>query len=257
MKLSIITVTYNSDLTLSNTIQSVLQQSYNNIEYIIVDGLSRDRTIEIIKEYEPIFHGRLKWISEKDNGLYDAMNKGIKMATGDIIGILNSDDIYIDKYVIEDVVVSILQKKVDAIYGNLYYVKKKDLSSIIRVWKGYPYPKCGFGRGWHPAHPTFFVKRVIYENFGYFDTSFKISADFELMLRFLEKYHINAVYIDRFMVKMRIGGESSASLIKILEGNINVMRAFEKNDISVSIFYPLLRLFPKIFDVLKSKFKWI
>ena len=255
LKISLITVTFNSERTLRDTFKSVLAQSYSNLEYIVIDGNSTDTTLDIIKEYEPLFDGNMKWISEKDEGIYHAMNKGIRLTSGDIVGILNSDDIFFDKTVLTDINKIFCNKDIDAIYGNLLFVKANDLNSVIRVWKGSQYPSCGFKYGWHPAHPTFFVKRVIYEKYGIFDTSFDISADFELMLRFIQKYKIPTYYLDKTIVKMRIGGESTSSLAKIIEGNKNVLQAFKKNKIPISPLYLIYRLAPKAYNIIKGKLK--
>ena len=245
MKLSLITVTYNSSKTLIDTFQSVLSQSYSDIEYIIVDGVSKDNTLSIIEEYEPQFQGRMKWISEPDKGLYDAMNKGIRMATGDVVGILNSDDLFMDDKVLADVATA-FDEQTDAIFGNLYFVNQEDVNQIVRVWKGSPYKS--FKSGWHPAHPTFYVRREVYEKYGGFDTTFDVSADFELMLRLIEKHGIRTKYLDRYMVKMRMGGESTGSIKNIIRGNKNIFRAFRKNEIKVSPLYPVYRLLPKVID---------
>lgn len=253
MKISLITVTYNSENTLADTLQSILAQSYSNIESIIVDGASKDNTLSIIKKYEPMFNGKMKWISESDKGLYDAMNKGIKMATGDIIGILNSDDLFMDNNVLEDISIAFNENNIDCLYGNLRFVDATDTNKVIRTWKGTQYISGGFLKGWHPAHPTFYVKRNVYEKYGVFDTSFDVSADFELMLRFIEKHKIINLYLDRYFVKMRMGGESTGSIKKIIQGNKNVLRAFRKNGFNVSPFYPIKRLFPKAINLIKTK----
>lgn len=245
MKLSLITVTYNSSATLPDTIHSILNQTYSDIEYIIIDGASKDDTVSIIKEYEPKFEGRMKWISERDKGLYDAMNKGIRMATGDVIGILNSDDLFMDNRVLADVA-NAFNKNTDAIFGNLYFVDQEDVNQIVRIWKGSTYKS--FKSGWHPAHPTFYVRREVYEKYGVFDTTFDVSADFELMLRLIEKHQIRTKYLDRYMVRMRMGGESTGSIKNIIRGNKNIFRAFKKNNIKVSPLYPVYRLLPKIID---------
>lgn len=247
MKISLITVTYNSSKTLLDTFQSVLNQTHSDIEYIIVDGASKDNTVSIIKEYEPKFEGRMKWISEPDKGLYDAMNKGIQMATGDVVGILNSDDLFMDDKVLADVAAA-FDVQTDAIFGNLYFVDQEDVNKIVRVWKGSPYKS--FKSGWHPAHPTFYVRRSVYEKYGVFDTTFNVSADFELMLRLIEKHGITTKYLDRYMVRMRMGGESTGSIKNIIRGNKNIFRAFKKNEIKVSPLYPVYRLLPKIIDKL-------
>jgi glycosyltransferase involved in cell wall biosynthesis len=255
MKISIITATFNSAATVKDTFDSVLAQTHKDIEYIVVDGLSKDNTLDIIKEYEPKFEGKMRWISEKDKGLYDAMNKGIAMATGDVVGILNSDDFYINNDVVESISNTIEQEKVDCVYGNLHFVDAKDTNKIVRTWKGSQHTAGAFKKGWHPAHPTFYAKLEHFRNFGAFDITFDVSADFELMLRFIEKHKLKNKYIDKFFVKMRVGGESTGSISKIIKGNKNIIRAFRKNGIKVSVFYPVKRLVPKAINMIKSKIK--
>lgn len=245
MKISLVTVTFNSGLTLCDTVLSVLSQSYPDIEYICVDGLSKDNTVDIIKKNEPNFNGRLRWISEKDNGLYDAMNKGFHMAVGEVIGIINSDDLLAEPTAIENVMKIFNEyPDVDAVYADLYYVAQNDTSKIIRHWiSGKQRP---FKYGWHPAHPTFYVKREIYQKYGLFDLNFKFAADFELMLRLIEKEHIKLVYLPEPLVRMRLGGTTSKNFTNIRKGNIECIKAFKKNGIKVSWFYPLFRLLPKL-----------
>ena len=255
MKISIITVTYNSAQTLQDTINSVLGQTYPDIEYIIIDGKSTDGTVDIIKKNEPKFNGKMKWISESDNGIYDAMNKGIAMTTGDVIGILNSDDIYIYDNVISDIIAVFEKENVDSVYANLNFVSPQDANKIVRQWKSSVYKTGSFKKGWHPPHPAFFVKKECYKKYGLFDSSFKISADFELMLRFIEKNGISTYFFDKFIVSMRYGGESTGSLKKIIVGNKNVMKAFKKNNIPVSLFYPISRIIPKIKNKIYYKLK--
>lgn len=245
MKISLITVTYNSAETLRDTIESVLTQSYSDIEYIIVDGLSKDNTIDIVKEYEPQFMGKMRWVSEKDSGLYDAMNKGFIMATGDIIGIINSDDLLAEDTAIEKVIQHfIINLTADAVYADLYYVSQIDVSKIVRHWISGK--QRSFKYGWHPAHPTFYVRNEVYKRCGLFDLEFKFAADFELMLRLIEKYHICLVYLPVPLVRMRLGGTTSKSLSNIKKGNMECVKAFKKNDISISVLYPIYRLVPKL-----------
>lgn len=245
MKFSLVTVTYNSAQTLRDTITSVLSQTYQNIEYIIIDGLSKDDTVEIIKEYEPQFNGRMKWFSEKDYGLYDAMNKGFRLATGDVIGIINSDDLIAQPDAIEKVMKCFQSDdSVDAVYADLYYVAQNDTSKIVRHWVSGK--QKSFAKGWHPAHPTFYVKREMYQKYGLFDLDFKFAADFELMLRLIEKEHIKLHYLPEPLVRMRLGGTTSKSFGNIKKGNIECIKAFKKNEIKVSVLYPLYRLLPKI-----------
>lgn len=253
MKISLITVTYNSEKTLTTTFLSVLSQTYSDIEYIVVDGASTDNTVSLIKEYEPKFNGRMKWISEPDKGLYDAMNKGIRMATGDVVGILNSDDLFYDNRVLENIANELQTKNVDCLYGNLKFVDADNTNKVVRKWKGSQHKSGDFLKGWHPAHPTFYVRKKVYDKYGVFDTAFDISADFELMLRLIEKYKISNFYLDRYFVKMRMGGESTGSIRRIIIGNKNVMRAFKKNGYKISFFYPIKRLLPKALNIIKTK----
>ncbi len=249
MKVSIVTITYNSEKTLKDTIESVVGQTYRDIEYIIVDGNSTDKTIEIVNSYGDKIS---KFISEKDNGIYDAMNKGLRLATGDIVGILNSDDVYFDKYVIENVVKRFEEKLVDSVYGDLYYVEENDLSKVVRYWKSSDFKEGSFAKGWHPPHPTFFVKREVYEKYGLFDLEMKVSADFELMLRFLEKYCISTTYLPKVLVRMRTGGESNRSIKNIIAGNKSILSAFDKNRIKVNkLMYVFYRFVPKIIQMIK------
>ncbi|QBN19802.1 glycosyltransferase family 2 protein [Flavobacterium nackdongense] len=246
MKISIITVCYNSEQHIASAIASVLSQTYNDIEYIIVDGCSTDTTLHIIKEFEPQFNGRLKWISEKDSGLYDAMNKGVKMATGEVIGLINSDDLFCDTLAIEKVMkIFSTDITLDSVYADLYYVSQTDTDKIVRRWvTGKQKP---FKNGWHPAHPTFYIKKEVYDSGGYFNLDFKLAADFEIMLRFLERYHISAYYLADPLVKMRLGGETNKSLKNIYNQNIECIKAFTVNQIQVNkLLYPLYRTIPKL-----------
>jgi len=245
MKVSIITVVYNNEDTIKDAIESVLNQTYKNIEYIIIDGVSTDGTVEVIKSYGDKID---KFISEKDNGIYDAMNKGIKLASGDIVGILNSDDFYANNNIIEKVVKEFEDKKVDSVYGDLVYVNAKDTNKIVRYWKSKPYKKGLFTKGWHPAHPTFFVKKEIYDKYGIFNLDFKIAADYELMLRFLEKYQISNSYIPEIFVKMRLGGESNQSIKNIIKANIESYNAWKVNGLYINLFMILLKPLSKLFQ---------
>lgn len=255
MKISVITATYNSAATLGDTIESVLAQTYGDIEYIIVDGVSTDGTLDIIRQAEPRFGGRLRWVSEPDHGLYDAMNKGIRMATGDVVGILNSDDFYYDNRVVADIADAFADGRTDCIFGDLIFVAAADTGRIVREWKGSPYRPGAFLRGWHPAHPTFYARRTCYERFGGFDTDIAISADFDLMLRFIEKNGIATRYLPRNFILMRTGGESTGSLRRILLGNKNIKRALRKNGYRVPPFYTLRRWTPKLWNLIKMKIR--
>ena len=255
MKISIITATYNSDTTVRDTLESILRQTHQDWEIIIEDGGSNDDTLAIVREYEPQCNGKMRIFSEKDEGLYDAMNRGIARATGDVIGILNSDDFYHDERVVEDIVNAFEQKNVDCIYGNLVFIDEKNKNNTLRIWKGTQHECGAFLRGWHPAHPTFYAKRIWFERFGGFNLQYAISADFELMLRFIEKGQIRNAYLDRYFVKMRMGGESTGSIRNIIKGNRNILRALRDNGFKPSRFYLIKRLIPKAWDMLKYKLK--
>lgn len=251
MKISIITATYNSGATLRDTIESVLAQSYTDYEILIIDGGSKDHTKEIVDEYISRFQGRLKWYSGKDKGLYDAMNKGIERASGDVIGILNSDDFYANENVLQTISDGI--EDMDAVYGDLVFVNPENTNHIVRQWKGSQYVSGAFMKGWHPAHPTFYARKELFEKLGSFDITFEVSADFELMFRFLEKGHAKSRYIPQTFVKMRLGGESTGSIKKIIQGNKNVLRAFRKNGYKVPRFYLARRLAPKAINLIRNK----
>lgn len=213
MKISIITVCYNSASTIEETIKSVLTQTHPKVEYIIIDGASSDNTLDIIRKYED----SLIYVSEPDNGLYDAMNKGLKKATGDIIGILNADDMYQDENVLATVSQSI--GKADALYADLVYVEAKNTRKIVRHWKSGKYKPGAFVKGWMPPHPTFFVKREIYTKYGGFNTNLQTSADYEIMLRFIHRHGISLSYLPQVITRMRTGGQSNASLRSRLKAN--------------------------------------
>ena len=247
MKISIITATYNSAKTLRDTIESVLNQTYDNIEYIIVDGGSKDNTLDIVKEYEPKFNGRLKWISENDKGIYDAMNKGIGLASGEVVGILNSDDLYVNSNVINDII-NEFQNDADleAVHANLYYVKNDDINSIVRHWITGDFLAKSFYKGWHPAHPTLFLKKNVYRKCGNFNLKFNLAADFEFMLRIFEVFKIKSKYIPNTIVKMRLGGATSKNINNIIKGNRECIKAFKANKLSPPLLYSFYRLIPKL-----------
>lgn len=248
MKVSIITVSLNSANTIEDCIKSVVNQSYKNIEYIIIDGDSTDGTLDIIKKYANKISF---WISKKDHGVFDAMNKGINLATGEIVGIINSDDIYFDDFVIENIVEFITKKNVDTCYGNLIYVDRKNTNRIIRFWKSGKYNKTKFKRGWMPPHPTFFVKNQIYKRYGSFNLKFPIVADYEIMIRFLYKHNISTVYIPKVLVKMRTGGQSKPSIINIINNNISCYRAWKENGLKSNPITFLLKPLSKVIQFLK------
>lgn len=243
LRFSIITVTFNSQSTLQDTFDSIRKQCYSNIEYIVIDGSSNDGTVELIKSNLDIIDD---WISEPDQGLYDAMNKGINLATGDIIGFINSDDLFCDDLALEKVVkVFEGNSEIDGVYADLYYVNHNNIDNIIREWVSGEQKK--FKYGWHPGHPTLYMKRKVYKNFGFFNIDYKLAADFEIMLRFIEKHNIKLFYLPEFFVKMRLGGATNESWNNIFDQNMECIKAFRENGLKVSpILYPFFRMIPKL-----------
>lgn len=243
MKVSLITVTYNSARYLQNAIQSVYNQDYPDIEYIIVDGGSTDETLSIIEQNAGCV---TKWISEKDNGMYDAINKGMQMATGDVIGILNSDDMLAAKDVVSKIAACFKEQNVDSIFGDLMYVEAEETSKIHRFWRGSTYNRKSFNLGWMPAHPTFYVRREIVEQLGGYETHYFSAADFELMTRYLYKHRISACYLPELIVKMRKGGMSNGSFKKRFRANRRDYLALKRNKVPfpfiVSMIKPLRKL---------------
>lgn len=228
MKVSIITSVYNNKATIEDAIKSVLSQTYENIEYIVVDGASSDGTVEVIQKYADKLAA---FVSEKDRGIYDGLNKGVDLATGDIVAFLHSDDIYANENVIKEVVELFQTQELDSVYGDLVYVDKVNTSKVFRYWKSGAYAIKKLKRGWMPPHPTFFVKRELYEKYGKFDLSFKIAADYDFMLRMLGKHKISTAYLPKVLYKMRVGGASNRSLGNILQKSKEDARALKNNNI--------------------------
>lgn len=245
MIVSIITVSFNSGDTIKKTFESVKNQNYNGIEFIVVDGGSNDSTLEIVEDYKVCID---KFISESDNGLYYAMNKAIKITSGDIIGILNSDDIYACNDTISSVVNKFKQTKCDILYGNINFRSKK--GEIIRTWNSSPYQKGNFSKGWHPPHPSLFVKKSVYDSCGLFDTDLKIAADFEFMLKVFEKNDFKISYLNETLVSMLVGGKSN-TLRGIISGQKEIKMAFKKNNVYLPKFYFFWRYFNKLKEYLK------
>ena len=248
MKVSIITITYNSESTLADTINSVIQQTYPNIEYIIVDGKSIDNTLQIVNSFkDKIAH----IVSEKDDGLYDALNKGIALATGDIIGILHSDDFYIHNNVIQNIVTLFNTTNSDGVYANLYYVDKNDTTKLFRKWISGTYKHGMFLNGWMPPHPTFFVKKALYNLHGSFNLEFKSAADYELMLRLVHKHSIKLAYLPEFIIKMRVGGKSNASIKNRIKANNEDRKAWKINGLKPYFYTLYLKPLRKISQLFK------
>jgi glycosyltransferase involved in cell wall biosynthesis len=245
MKVSIITAVLNGEKTIHDCVRSIAAQTYGDIEHIVVDGGSTDRTLSII---DKMGSNETVVISEPDDGLYDAMNKGIKLSTGDVIGILNCDDMYNDENVVGSVVNCLSEKGVDTCYGDLVYVDCKDASSRVRYWKSGTFNKERFRIGWMPPHPTFFVRRDVYGKYGTFDLNFPLAADYELMLRFLYKYNVSASYIPKCLVKMRTGGRCHPGLINTSNNIIENYRAWKVNGLKSNLFTFLMKPLHKIFQ---------
>ena len=248
IKVSIITVVWNGEKTIKDTIESVLSQTYSDIEYILIDGCSTDKTVEVINDYGKQIS---KFISEPDNGIYDAMNKGIDMATGDIVGILNSDDFYIDELTIGKVVKEFEEELVDSVYADLVYIKPENLNKTVRYYDSSKFNPSKFAYGLMPAHPTFFVKREIYKKYGMFRTDLKIAADFDILARFLYIHKISYSYINEVLVKMRTGGVST-SFSSIWINNIETLKVCRENGIKTNIF----KIFHKYPKKIMGLFTW-
>jgi len=249
MKVSIVTVTYNSSETLLETLNSVGSQFYSDIEHIIIDGASNDDTIKIVKEYGKVS----KWISEPDNGIYDAMNKGIELATGDIIGILNSDDLYKDSYVIGKVV-SLFQKRSEiySVYSNLTFFKNNFKDKVSRKWVSKPYYNNFFEHGQIPPHPTLFVKRKVYDTIGLYYPNFKIASDYEFMLRMLKVCNYKSFYFDEVFVRMRLGGNSTKGLKSLYVNNKEVLKSWRMNNLKPPLKFFIMRPLVKILQLLRK-----
>jgi glycosyltransferase involved in cell wall biosynthesis len=244
LKISIITVVYNNERTIREAIECVLSQSYNNIEYIIIDGGSSDNTVNIINEYK----NKLGYfISEKDKGIYHAMNKGINAATGDIIGILNSDDLYNNNTIIEEIIgYFINNSELDLVYGDLFYVKSENTNNVVRKWVSKQYYVKYFENGNVPPHPSLFVKRKVYEQAGVFNLEFKLAADYEFMLRIFKKHIFTSKYLNKVIVKMRLGGATNQSLSNIKRQNIEILNAWRHNELKPPFLLMPFRLFKRL-----------
>jgi len=242
-KVTIITVTYNSAAYLQDCINSVRSQNYPNIEYIIVDGKSTDGTMGIVrKNNEAVDY----WISETDKGMYDAINKGMAVATGDIIGILNSDDVLDNDNVITTIVNCFEKYGVDSIYGDLEFVDRNDVNKVMRIWKGQPFKRSRFRYGWMPAHPTFYIKRSLVEKYGFYENHYYSAADYEFMSRYLYLNKVSSYYIPELLVRMRMGGQSNVNIKQRLRANRRDYLAMKKNRIPFAFFVSILKPLIKV-----------
>ena len=247
MKVSIITIVFNNRETIADAIESVLSQTYPDIEYIVVDGLSTDGTVDEVRKYGTRIS---KFVSEKDKGLYDAINKGIKLATGEIIGFLHSDDIFFNANAVASVAAAFEVHQTDSIYADLLYVQKADTGKVVRNWVSGSYNRENFMYGWMPPHPTFYVKKSCYDQYGLYNTGFRSAADYELMLRFLFKHHISTTYIPETLIKMRIGGKSNVTLKNRIRANREDYAAWLVNELQPRFYTRYLKPLRKLVQYL-------
>ena len=254
MKITVITATFNSGKTVRDTIESVLRQTYQEIEYLIIDGGSKDNTMDIVKKYEPLFEGRLRYISEPDKGIYDAMNKGIRMATGDVVGLLNSDDFYTSSDVLQQVADVMADEGIDAVYGDVHYVNEDNLDVCVRYYTSRPFHRSWMRFGFMPAHPSFYCRRKIYEKYGVFRLDCGTTSDYELMLRFLEKYKITTAWLDNIITFMTAGGASNSGFTSRINAHKNDEMAWDINKLKRNVFTLYLKKIRKIPQFVKARF---
>ena len=251
MKISIITATYNSARTLRDTLESVRNQDYPEIEHILVDGASTDNTLEIIRSFPHVAH----CISEKDKGLYDAINKGIRKASGDVIGILNSDDFFPNNQVLSKIANAFMQYNVDAVYGDIAFVKPENLTRIVRLYSSRRFNTEKFAYGYMPAHPSFYAKKSCYDKYGDYQTDYKIAADYELLMRFMHRNGISHKYISEIIVYMRTGGVSNKNISSRYTLNKEIIRACKENGVSTNMAILSLKYMRKIFEYINPRLK--
>ncbi len=244
LKISIITAVYNNVSMISGCIDSISKQKFDNVEVVVVDGSSNDGTVELIRNY----HDKITTIiSEPDNGIYDALNKGVSLATGDIVGFMHSDDLFYDEDSLGLVAKAFHDHDVDAIYGDLIYVDKENTNQIIRYWKSGDYHPDKLSKGWMPPHPTFYMKRSLYEKYGGFDLQYRIAADYDAMLRYLTMGEISVHYIPEVLVRMRVGGASNRSIKNIIQKSLEDYRALKSNKVGglYTLFMKNIRKLPQ------------
>lgn len=249
IRVSIVTVAYNSAATIEETIKSVLFQTYKHIEFIIVDGLSSDATLEVVRTYEPKFQGRMKWVSEKDGGIYDAMNKGIQMATGDVVGILNSDDFFTSQDVVERLSSAFEDVETDAVYGDIHFIREGKPDKCVRYYSSRRFSPGWLRYGFMPAHPSFYARREVYEQAGYYKTDYRIGSDYEMMVRLFCKHHIRARYLPMDFVTMRLGGISTRGIRSRLQLIKDDVRACRENGIYTNTVMICTKFLLKIFEL--------
>lgn len=248
--ISIITVSFNSAATIRDTIESVLSQDYPHVEYIVVDGASTDGTVELVQAYRSSLAA---FVSERDRGMYDAMNKAIAMATGDIVGILNSDDVYADRHVLTDLIRVMRESNADSAFADLVYVDRENLSRVRRYYDSGGWNPQRFRFGWMPAHPTFIMKRSCYQLHGLFSLDFSTAADYELLVRMLYRARTSYAYLARPAIRMRVGGASTHSLWQVWRHNLQVVRACKANGMWTTLPLVLLKTPAKLLGVLRGR----
>ncbi len=245
MKISIVTATYNSAKTLAVCMDSVLNQDYRDIEYIIIDGNSKDNTLELVKS-KAVEHANVVFISEPDKGIYDALNKGIEKATGDVVGFVHSDDFLADNTIISQIAVAFNSEDVDGVYGDLHYVQFDDTNKISRNWISQPFKINLLNRGWMPAHPTLFLKKEVYNTHGGFDLTYKIAADYDFILRIFKQKHYTFKYLPQTIMKMRVGGVSNRGLRNLIQKTKEDYRAVRTNQVDFPFWVVVQKNLSKI-----------
>ena len=243
MKISIITVCFNSAQTIHDTLSAVAAQEGADCEHLVIDGASTDGTVEIVRGFRPEV---ARFISEPDGGLYDAMNKGIAAATGEVVGFLNSDDMYADPDVLQKVTQAFASQDVDAVYGDLVYVKRDDMAEVVRYWRSCAYSPGLVERGWMPAHPTFFVRRSILQELGGFNTRYRYHADFDLTVRLFLQRRIRVRHVPEILVRMREGGETNRSLLNVIRGNLESIHSLRSHGVPVTPMFFIGKLMSRI-----------
>lgn len=248
MKISVITAVFNNRDTIAEALDSVLGQTHGNIELIVIDGGSTDGTLQLLHSYG----NRLAvLVSEPDQGIYDALNKGLRLATGDVVGFLHSDDLYANEQVLDRMANVFVDPRIEAVYGDLVYVSQDATDRVVRYWKSGAFTPQKLRRGWMPPHPTLYLRRTVYERLGLFDTDYHIAADYDFMLRFLGRDGVQAAYIPEVLVKMRLGGASNRSLGNLLRKSHEDYRALRANRIGgiVALAWKNLSKLPQFFSI--------
>ena len=246
--ITVITVVFNGAETLRDTIESVIRQSYDNIEYIVIDGGSSDSTVDILKQYD---HAIDYWLSEKDSGIYDAMNKGISLSSGEYVGLLNSDDMFSEDNVLQSIADRFCQEQVDAVFSCLNIVDKNDLKKVLRKYRVSKFSRTMLRIGVMPAHPTFYCKKSCYEKAGFYKTDYKIAADFEMLVRLFIKQNLSWSFIDKVTVNMRSGGLSNSGIMARVKLNLEIIRACKENDFYTNMLFILLKLPIRLVEMIR------